>query len=67
MKIAVCFYGLVGSVDKKYGEGRSLNPGICYDYYKKNVFETKHRIDIFIHSQSVEFKDQLVNLYKPKL
>ena len=67
MKIAVCFYGLVGSVDKKYGEGRSLNPGICYDYYKKNVIETKHRIDIFIHSQSVEFKDQLVNLYKPKL
>ena len=39
MRIAVCFYGLVGSAQKKFGKGKSLNPKLSYKFYKKNVFE----------------------------
>ena len=37
MRIAVCFYGLVGSAQKKFGKGKSLNPKLSYKFYKKNV------------------------------
>ena len=67
MRIAICYYGLVGSKNKKYGKGELLDPKICYEYYKKNIFQNEHKIDIFIHSQSIEFKKQLLRLYEPKL
>ena len=38
MRIAICYYGLVGSKNKKYGKGELLDPKICYEYYKKKHF-----------------------------
>ena len=67
MRIAICFYGLVGSKDKKYGKGTPLDPQVCYNYYKKNVFFNDHELDIFIHSQSYESKDKILKVYNPKL
>ena len=67
MRIAICFYGLVGSKDKKYGKGTLLDPQVCYNYYKKNVFFNDHELDIFIHSQSYESKDKILKVYNPKL
>ncbi len=66
MRIAVCFYGLVGSADKKYGKGTLLDPKICHEYYLKNVFLNDHIIDIFIHSQSNESKEKILSVYNPK-
>ena len=60
MKIAICFYGLVGSSTKKYGLGKKLDPSIAYQYYQKNVFKNLTNFDVFIHSQSIERK----NLFK---
>tara|TARA_B110000114_G_scaffold185225_1_gene231380 strand:- start:1884 stop:2681 length:798 start_codon:yes stop_codon:yes gene_type:complete len=65
MKIAICFYGLVGSVSDKNGVGRLLDPKIAYDYYKKNIFNKNDDVDIFIHSYSVETKQKLIDLYNP--
>ena len=65
MKIAICFYGLVGSVSDKNGVGRLLDPKIVYDYYKKNIFNKNDDVDIFIHSYSVETKQKLIDLYNP--
>ena len=40
MKIALCFYGLVGSVSDKNGNGIPLDPSIAYKHYKKNIFDS---------------------------
>ncbi len=65
MKVAVCFYGLVGSKDKKYGVGDTLDPTISYEYFKKNILENENQIKIFIHSQSYDSKNQLIDIYNP--
>ena len=66
MKIALCFYGLVGSTNFKYGKGKPLNPNLCAKLYKKNFININNNVDIFIHSQSYDFKNKLINIYKPK-
>ena len=63
-KVAICFYGLTGSLNKKYGIGKNLDPKIAFKYYKKNILNKD--TDVFIHSWSVNFKKELVKLYKPK-
>tara|TARA_B100000989_G_scaffold291262_1_gene265538 strand:- start:534 stop:1322 length:789 start_codon:yes stop_codon:yes gene_type:complete len=66
MRIAVCLYGLVGSTGKKYGQGKSLNPKIAFNLYKKNFFKQYKNLDIFIHSTSKNFEKKIVKIYKPK-
>jgi hypothetical protein len=66
MKVAFCFYGLVGGKSKKFGLGEQLDPSNVYRYYKKNVFSQVEEYDVFIHSQSFSFKEKLIKLYKPK-
>lgn len=66
MKIAICFYGLVGSISDKNGKGISLDPTIAFNYYKQNIFDYNDNIDVFIHSYSVLSKDKLTSLYNPK-
>jgi hypothetical protein len=66
MRIAICFYGLVGSKVGKNGVGEIIDPKIAYEYYKKHIFDINDEVDIFIHSWSYDKKEQLINLYKPK-
>jgi hypothetical protein len=65
MRIAICFYGLVGSKTNKNGKDENLDPKIAYNLYNKHLFNKNNNVDIFIHSWSADFKEQLVNLYKP--
>lgn len=65
MRVAVCFYGLVGSKANKSGLGVPLDPKIAHDLYENNIF--KHNdVDIFIHSWSIDHKEELNEIYKPK-
>ncbi len=70
MRIALCFYGLVGSKADKNGNGVALDPKIAYGLNNKNLIahnaKVGNEVDVFIHSWSHEFKDELVSLYKPK-
>lgn len=70
MKIAICFYGLVGSKADKNGTGVPLDPEIAYKLNNKNIIlnnkSAGHEVDVFIHSWSHEFKDELLSLYQPK-
>ena len=66
MKIALCFYGLVGSVSDKNGKGITLDPSIAYKHYKENIFDVNDEVDVFIHSYSIAQKNILLKLYKPK-
>jgi len=64
--MALCFYGLVGSVADKNGQGISLDPSIAHRYYKENILDLNNEVDIFIHSWSINSKEELVELYNPK-
>ena len=66
MKVALCFYGLIGSRMGKDGLGENLDPTIAYRYYKEHVIDTNEEVDVFIHSWSFEEKDRLTDLYRPK-
>ena len=76
MKIALCLFGNVGistassarpiNTDVlKESNNASTDPCIAYDSIKRNILD-KYDTDIFIHSWSVNFKTQLVDLYKPE-
>jgi len=65
MKIALCLYGLVGGKVGKDGKGGDLDYQIAYDHYKKHILD-KNDVDIFIHSWSTDYEDQLVKIYNPK-
>ena len=65
MRIAFCLVGIVGYV-QKYGNGQPIDPKIAYDYNKKHIFDVNDNVDVFVHSWSTEFKDEILNLYKPK-
>ena len=66
MKIALCFYGLVGGAEGNDGKGFTLSPLTAAHYYKKNIIDNNENVDIFIHSWSVEEKKELIEIYKPK-
>ena len=68
MRIAICFYGLVGSRVNKNGEGEDLDPKVAYKYYKEFILNNaKDKIDIFIHTWSIDHKKELLKIYNPKL
>lgn len=66
MRVALCFYGLVGSKVGKNGKGENLDPNIAYEYYKKHIMDVNDEVDVFIHSWSIDAKDKLIELYRPK-
>ena len=64
MKIAFCLYGLAGGTNDKHG-GLKVDYKIAYEYYVKHFFK-EHDIDVFMHTWSVEFEDDIRQIYKPK-
>jgi len=69
MKIALCLYGLVGSdrgksYDKLGGTNEVLKS--CFNSFKKHIID-KNNTDVFFHTWDQEFKDELIQNYKPKL
>jgi hypothetical protein len=67
MRVAICFYGLIGSKSAKGGAASEpLDPSIAFELYKEHVFDKNENVDIFIHSWSVEHEESLLKLYKPK-
>jgi len=67
MKVALCFIGVVGGDQGKSGKGNSSRVlKIGYDHYKKHLLD-KNDVDVFVHTWSVDEKDTIEKLYKPKL
>ena len=62
MKVALCLMGIVGAVEEKYGLGQSIDYRIGHHFIKKHILD-KNDVDVFIHSWSTEFKDELVDIY----
>ncbi len=66
MRIALCFCGLVGGADGNDGKGFTLSPETAAYYYKRNIIDNNSHVDVFIHSWSIDEKDELLDIYKPK-
>ena len=65
MRVAICFYGILGSKNGKDGKGETILPEESYKYYKKHIFD-KNDVDVFIHSWSHEYKKEILDVYNPK-
>ena len=68
MKVAVCFFGLVGTTKGKSQELRG-NPEECFEIssekYLKHIIE-KNDVDVFVHSWSTDMENRILDIYKPK-
>ncbi len=65
MKTAYCMHGIIGGSKGKDGKGTSdevLKLG--YQHARDHVF-SKNDVDTFIHTWSVEHKNEIQSLYKP--
>jgi hypothetical protein len=65
MKLAVCLFGHVGTVQGRDIDSGWINPLISYQNYVDNVFQDAE-VDVFIHTWSTEYDDVLLNSYNPK-
>ena len=66
MKVAVCLIGMIGGKSGKYGLNQSSDVlQLGYKQYKKHIFDNND-VDVFCHSSSVDFKDEIIKTYKPK-
>ena len=66
MRVALCLYGLTGSVDFGYGLGKPIDPRIGHYHHKKRIIDVNKNVDVFFHTWNTEFEDLLVDIYKPK-
>lgn len=68
MKIALCLYGVVGGVEGKASYSKSSSDKVFkigYEHYKK-YFLDKYNIDVFVHTWSVNYKNNIIKYYNPK-
>ena len=82
MKIAFCLSGYTGAVcripnvnvqnntssegyEKQLSNLKSLDLDVAYELFKTNVIQN-YNVDTFIHSWSVDKKDDILKKYKPK-
>lgn len=64
MKNALCMYGLLGGTLDKRGKGKVVDFEKCFKSIKENILDINNA-DIFIHSWSVDHKEDILRLYKP--
>lgn len=63
-KIALCLYGLVGH-EGKLGRGKVIDYKLPFKLYNLQLKNHNVQIDVFMHSWSIEYKLDLINLYNP--
>ena len=66
MKVALCLIGTIGGKDGKYGLNQSPQVlRLGYHGYKKHLLD-KNDVDVFCHTSSLGFKEEVLSLYRPK-
>lgn len=69
VKVALCFHGLVGSMQGKHyqlqgGSDKVLE--LSYKHNRENILD-QYDTDVFYHTWSTECEEQIEDLYKPAL
>tara|TARA_B100001123_G_scaffold437566_1_gene570046 strand:- start:32552 stop:33319 length:768 start_codon:yes stop_codon:yes gene_type:complete len=69
MRLAVCIHGIVGGKKGKDNAGGALDIHELFSHFRDNVIAANEgdfeKIDVFIHSWSVDQKDSILSLYDP--
>jgi hypothetical protein len=65
MKIALCLFGKIGGTVGKDMKGETLDFKLAHSQYMKHIIDLND-VDIFIHSWSQDYKDDLMEIYNPK-
>lgn len=63
-KMAVLFHGIIGGMVDRNGIGPVINLQDCEKLFRYNVLSA-YDCDIFLHSWSNEYRDTIIDLYKP--
>ncbi len=66
MKSALCLSGLVGGIRNKNGKGTVIDYTYCSKNLHRNIIDV-NKSDVFFHTWSVEYANDLQDLYNPKL
>lgn len=67
--VALCLYGIVGDVKGKAGNTVKSSKDLleqAYSHYKDKIFAHNPNVDVFVHTWSVDLKEPIEKLYKPK-
>ncbi len=66
IKVALCLFGSVGFKKKPDDiSNEIMNPKFCFNSFKSNLMDL-YNTDVFFHTWSSEYDQDLKNLYKPK-
>jgi len=65
MKVALCFFGIVGGNKGKNGKGGYIDYELCAEHYKKHIINNND-VDVFMHTWSHELEKELTEIYEPK-
>ena len=65
-RIAILLHGTAGTADK-YGTGSNIDVSISHQHFVKHIKNINENVDVFMHSWSEDRKENLVDLYVPKL
>jgi hypothetical protein len=69
MKVAFCLHGNIGSLYTNKREYKFLNDvdyRIGHHHYQKHIFDINPHVDVFIHSWSCNYKNEICETYTPK-
>ena len=66
VRIALCYHGMLGSRKGAGGLGKTIMPEECFDSIREHIISKNDEVDIFVHSWSVEYKDQILRTLVPK-
>ena len=57
MRVALCLYGLTGSVDFGYGLGEQIDPRLGHHHHLKHIIEANDNVDVFYscHKEPTQF------------
>jgi hypothetical protein len=66
MRIAYCLCGIVGASNFGMGLGKDIDYRLAHYFNKKNIFDVNDKVDVFMHSWSVNHQEGLEKIYEPK-
>lgn len=69
MRVALCLHGVVGNYythKENYISNGDVDFRIGMEHYQKHLFKMNENVDVFIHSWSTQYADEINDAYQPR-